>query len=82
MLVYTLSTDDEFHKEMLEKSPAQEKNAFLHPTTGKFEKIFDREELMNFYKEWKVVEEKRITKVAKFFGKDYNCKHFGVILQK
>lgn len=82
LLVYTLSTDDEFHKEMLEKSPTHEKNAFLHPTTGKFEKIFDRAELMDFYKKWKVVEEKRIAKVAKFFGKDYNCKHFWVIFQK
>ena len=82
LLVYTLSTDDEFHKEMLEKSPAQEKNAFLHPTTGKFEKVFDHEELMDFYNGWKVVEEKRIAKVAKFFGKDYNCKHFWNIFQK
>jgi SAM-dependent methyltransferase len=82
LFVYTLSTDDEFHKEMLEKSPAQEKNAFLHPTIGKFEKVFDREELMEFYKGWKVVEEKRVAKVAKFFGKDYNCKHFWVVFQK
>jgi ubiquinone/menaquinone biosynthesis C-methylase UbiE len=82
LLVYTLSIDDEFHKEMLEKSPAHEKNTFLHPASGKFEKIFDRAELMDFYKKWKLIEEKRVAKVAKFFGKNYNCKHFWVIFQK
>lgn len=82
LFIYTLSTDDEFHKEILEQSPGEEKNTFLHPTTGKFEKVFDREELLAFYKELKLIEEKRIEKTAKFFDKEYNCKHFWLIFQK
>ena len=82
LLVYTLSTDDEFHKEMLVKHPAEEKNSFTHPTTGKFEKVFDREELLDFYKDFEWVEEQRVEKDTEFFGKKYHCKHFWLILKK
>jgi len=78
LLVYTLSTDDEFHKEMVKKSPAAEKNSFIHPT-GKFEKIFDRKELLDFYKDFKLLEVERIEKDEEFFGKTYHCKHFWII---
>ncbi len=82
LLVYTLSTDDVFHKEMLEKHPAEEKNSFIHPTTGKFEKVFDRPELLGFYNNFELVEEQRIEKDTEFFGKKYHCKHFWLILKK
>ncbi len=38
LFAYLLSTDDEFHKEMIQKTPAKEKGAFHH-STGKFEKV-------------------------------------------
>lgn len=82
ILVYTLSIDDEFHKEMIKVSPAEEKNAFYHPTTGKFEKTFDRNELLELYKDLQLVEEQRIEKTTTFFGKEYACKHFWMIFQK
>ena len=82
LLVYTLSTDDEFHKEMLRESPAAEKNSFFYPKTGKFEKIFDQKELMEFYKGLNLIEERRMEKRCGFFGKDYNCRDFWVIFQK
>ena len=82
LLVYTLSTDDEFHKEMMKSSPAEERNAFYHPTTGKFEKTFDEEELSQMYKDFKIVNARRIQKTTKFFGKEYRCKLFWRIYQK
>lgn len=82
LFVYTLSVDDEFHKEMVEKSPGKEKNSFFHPTTGKFEKIFDYNELLDFYTGWKIIKEERITKNTEFFGKEYTCHHFWTIFQK
>lgn len=82
LLVYTLSTDDAFHQEMRKSSPALEKNSFLHPTNGKFEKVFDEEELKTFYQDWKLIEKKRISKTAIFFGKNYACSHFWMVLQK
>jgi SAM-dependent methyltransferase len=81
LLVYTLTPEDEFHKEMIEKSPAEEKNAFYH-TTGKFEKTFDDSELAAMYNNFSCVKRERIHKVTKFFGKDYNCHHFLAIFQK
>lgn len=82
LLVYTLSTDDEFHKEMLRNYPANERNSFVHPTTGKFEKVFDLQELIEFYKDFKLVENQRIEKDTEFFNKKYHCKHFWLVLQK
>lgn len=82
LLAYLLSTDDEFHKEMMQISPATERNAFLHPTTGKFEKTFDRDEILVLYDNLKVVEERRIQKVAEYFGKKYNCNHHWMVFEK
>ena len=83
ILVYVMSTDDEYHKEMIKKSPASESNAFLNPISGKFEKTFSRLEILDLYKKnVSLVEEKRINKIESFFGKDYKCKHFWMIFQK
>jgi SAM-dependent methyltransferase len=82
LITYLLSPQDEFHKEMMIKSPAEEKNAFLHPTTGKFEKTFDREEILDQYQGLKLIEDERIKKVTEFFGKKYNCYHYWMVFQK
>src|SRR3989344_781119 len=42
-LVYLMSTDDEYHKLMAEKSPAEEKYAFYNFANGKFEKSFSED---------------------------------------
>jgi hypothetical protein len=40
LMVYLLSTDDEFHKEMIEKHPGPDSGSFIHPVNGKYEKAF------------------------------------------
>lgn len=82
VLAYLLSPQDEFHKEMLQKSPSNEKNSFTHPTTGKFEKTFDREEIVELYGDLKLIEETRIEKKTIFFDKEYNCYHHWMIFKK
>lgn len=83
ILVYVMSLNDEYHKEMIKKSPASEKNAFLNPISGKFEKTFDRPEILDLYKKnVSLIEEKRIKKIESFFGKDYKCKHYWMIFEK
>lgn len=81
LFVYSLSIDDEFHNKMIGENPAEEKNAFCHPSTGKFEKVFDEQEILEFYCSFELVEKRRIEKVAEFFGEKYNCKHFWLILR-
>lgn len=81
-LIYVMSTDDEFHKEMIEKSPAEEQNAFYNLGNGKFEKVFSEEELDVMYKNFTLIESRRIEKQAEFFGKSYYCKHHWRIYQK
>ena len=80
LLVYTLSADEEFHRKMIKANPGPEKNSFIHHT-GKFEKVFDRKELIFFYKDFEWVLEERIRKKAEFFGKAYECRHFWIVLR-
>lgn len=82
LMAYLLSPEDEFHNQMVKESPARERNAFIHPTTGKFEKSFDRDEILAQYDRFKLIEEKRIEKSAEFFGKSYKCFHYWMIFQK
>ena len=82
IFLYLLSTEDEFHKEMIEKNPAHDAHAFYHIQTGKYEKTFSEEEVKNLFPTLKVLEVKRIKKLAEFFGKSYNCQHFWVVLEK
>lgn len=82
IVAYLLSPEDEFHGLMMKSSPAAERHAFLHPTTGKFEKTFDREEILQLYEDLTLVAERRLEKVAEFFGKEYNCYHYWMIFQK
>lgn len=70
-LVYVMSTEDEYHKMIIEESPAKEANAFIHPKTGKFEKVFSEQELDAMYKDFELIEKNRINKSSEFFGKSY-----------
>lgn len=81
LLAYLLSTDDEFHKEMVTKQPAHERNAFHH-STGKFERTFDQGDIDTQYGAFETVVSERVEKTAEFFGKDYACRHFWVVLRK
>ncbi len=70
-LVYVMSTEDEYHRMIIGQSPAEEENAFIHPDTGKFEKVFSEQELNELYKNFELVEARRINKSSEFFGKSY-----------
>ena len=81
-LVYVMSTDDEYHKQMIQRSPAEEKHAFYHPDTGKFEKVFDDEELDGIYADFKLIEARRIDKKVVFFSEEYASKMHWRVYQK
>lgn len=81
-LVYVMSTEDEYHKMMIEKSPAGEQGAFIQPDAGKFEKVFSDGELDSMYKKYTLIEARRIEKTAEFFGKSYHNRHHWRLYQK
>ncbi len=82
LLVYTLSTENEFHSEMMKISPTSQSNSFLHPTTGKFEKTWDVKELEQFYSKLSLVELRRVPKTSTFFGKEYRESNIWMVLKK
>lgn len=81
LLTVLLSTDDAFHKKMLLDSPGPDRNSFVH-TTGKYEKVFDEDELATAYAEWKLLEARRVKKTSRFFGEPHDCLHFWRVYQK
>ena len=81
LLAYLLSSEDEFHAEMMRRAPAEQPNAFHHPT-GKFEKMFDEEEIQSVYRDFNVEQWERIQKTATFHGKEYQCFHHYLVLSK
>lgn len=81
-LVTVVSADDEIEREMIQKHPGGEKNSTIWLDNQKFQKDYDGEELRDFYKDFKILELKEITKPAKKLGKDYRATDFWLILQK
>lgn len=83
LMVYLLSTDDEFPKEMIEKNPGPDAGSFIHPVNGKYEKAFTEDEVKHFYSTLNLITlERRVPKKAAFFGKEYNCNHIWAVFQK
>jgi ubiquinone/menaquinone biosynthesis C-methylase UbiE len=81
-LVYVMSTDDEYHKMMAMKFPADEQGAFYNEANGKFEKSFTEQELDTMYGGFKLITATRVEKTTEFFGKSYHCMHHWRIYKK
>jgi len=82
LMVYLLSSDDEFQKEMIAKSPGPDMGSFIHPVNGKYEKAFTEDEVKDFYSQLKLRVFERVAKKDTFFGKEYNANHIWAIFQK
>lgn len=82
LMVYLLSTDDEFQKEMIESHPGPDAGSFIHPVNGKYEKAFTEDEVKEFYSQLQLLALERIAKKDSFFGKEYNAKHIWAVFQK
>lgn len=82
LMIYLLSSDDEFHKEMAKKYPGPDAGSFIHPVNGKYEKFFTEDEVKQFYGKLNLVAIERIPKKEIFFGKEYKCNHIWAVFQK
>ncbi len=82
LMVYLLSTDDQFQIEMIIKSPGPDEGSFIHTVNGKYEKAFTEDEVKQFYKELKLCVLERVPKKDIFFGKEYSANHIWVVFQK
>jgi SAM-dependent methyltransferase len=81
-LVYTVSTDDAYHQEMVRQSPGYEPNSFIHPVNNRFERSFTREDLIEQFAELNLVAEDRIERTPMYDGKPYPAKHHWMVFQK
>ncbi len=60
--VSTLSPNDEYHTKSGIYKPTQHKNLFCHLKTGKLERAFDPEEMIEMYKVFKIIRWKKFLK--------------------
>ena len=81
-LVRAASTEDEWEKELIAKSPGKELNSTYWPQTGKFQKDYDEAELREFYKDFEILELRTITKPTSKLGRNYTATNFWVVLRK
>lgn len=82
LLVYAASSDDTYHTEIIAQSPGEELHTFVHPRTGKFEKIFSLTELQKLYQPFRLLEHRLIEKKTTFQGREYPCLNHWCIFQK
>ena len=82
ILVYVMSEEDTYHKDMIAQFPAHESYSFFHPKTQKFEKVFTREELISLYSAVELIVEERVSKNAVFYDKEYLCNHYWMVFKK
>lgn len=82
ILVYVMSEEDQYHKDMIARFPAHEPYSFLHPKTKKFEKVFTREELISLYSDVELILQERVPKNAVFYDKEYFCNHYWMVFKK
>ncbi len=80
--VSVVSSEDDWEKKLIKESPGKEKNSTIWPQNGKFQKDYDEDELRHFYREFKIVELRKVKKKAFKLGKNYIATDFWVILRK
>lgn len=81
-LITVVSSDDELEKEFIKKFPGEEPNSSIWPGTGKFQKNYDENELRSFYKNFEILQIKKIQKQAFKLSKHYKATNISVILRK
>ena len=81
-MVTVVSTDDEIEKEFIEKYPGEEPNSSIWPGTGKYQKNYDEKELRYFYKQFEILQIRKLHKQAFKLGKHYKATNISTILRK
>ena len=82
MMIYLLSTDDEFSQELLKQYPGPDFGSYIHPSNHKYEKAFSEEEIKELYGELNLIFIERIPKRATFFDKEYSSNYIWAVFQK
>jgi ubiquinone/menaquinone biosynthesis C-methylase UbiE len=82
MMIYLLSTDDEYSRELLNQYPGPDYGSYIHPINGKYEKAFSEQEIKELYGRMNLMVLKRIPKKATFFEKEYSNNYIWAVFQK
>lgn len=80
LFVYALGASSVFQGKMIHESPGPENNSFLHPS-GKFEKAYDEQELLDFYSGFHLREKKITHGETEFYGKMYATENYWCVFQ-
>lgn len=81
-MVSVVSSDDEIEGEMIRAFPGHEKNSTIWPQNGKYQKNYDEQELRDFYKDFQIIELRKVSKNAYKLGRHFTATNFWLVLQK
>ncbi|OGT30043.1 MAG: hypothetical protein A3E87_09950 [Gammaproteobacteria bacterium RIFCSPHIGHO2_12_FULL_35_23] len=81
-LVTVCSIEDEWEKEFITHSPGLEPNSTIWPENGKFQKDYDELEVKTFYRNFKLIEFKKIVKPAFKLGRSGLATNYWLLLRK
>lgn len=82
VMVSVVSANDEFEAKMIKESPGPERNSTIWPQNGKFQKDYDKDELLMFYDRFEKIELKEVKKQAFKLGIHYTATNYWLILRK
>lgn len=82
LMIYLLSTDDEYSQELFLSYPGPEHGSYIHPLNGKYEKAFSEDEIKELYGGLNLILIERVPKKATFFDKEYKNNYIWAIFQK
>lgn len=80
VMIYLLSTDDEYAQELQRMYPGPEYGSYINE--GKYEKAFSELEIKELYRDMKLITLERVPKKATFFDKEYRNNYIWAIFQK
>lgn len=80
MMIYLLSTDDEYTQELLRKYPGPEYGSYINK--GKYEKAFSEQEIKELYGDMDLLVLERIPKKVTFFDREYRNNYIWAVFQK
>jgi SAM-dependent methyltransferase len=82
LLVRAVSTEDEFEQELMMANPGPEDNSSIWPISGKFQKNFTEEELVDMYKDLEPVTIEYERKEAIKMGREFLATNLWALFKK
>lgn len=81
-LIMVPSVEDEWESQLIRDHPGKERNSTFWPQNGKFQKDYDEDELLKFYKKFEIIDLQTVRKKAFKLNKHYTSVNYWMIIRR